>query len=81
MIGILRAKKVDATKGSIIKALIIYTIPLILSTVIQDMFNTIDTIVLARMADSVAYASVGATATVTSLIINTFFYIHSETVK
>ncbi len=73
MIKILQVKKVDATKGSIINSLLIYTIPLILSTLMQDMFNTIDMIVLARMADSAAYASVGSTSSITSLIVNTFF--------
>ena len=73
MIKLLHAKKIDATKGSIVRALIIYTIPIVLSTLIQDMFNTIDMLVLARMADSAAYASVGSTSSITSLIVNTFF--------
>ncbi len=73
MLKFLHAPKIDATKGSLIKAIIIYTMPIVLSTIIQDLFNTIDMVVLARMADSVAYASVGATSAITTLIVNSFF--------
>ena len=73
MLRLLRAPKIDATKGPIIKAMLIYALPIMLSTIVQDLFNTIDMIVLARMADSVAYASVGATSSITTLIVNSFF--------
>ena len=72
MLGLLRARKVDATKGSIIRSLIIYTVPIIISTLIQGLFNTVDMIVLAKMSDSVAYASVGATTSIVYLLVNTF---------
>ena len=64
------AKKVDATKGALVKLIFIYTIPLILTTILQDLFNLADKAVLGNMAGSSAVASVGATGTVTSLIIN-----------
>lgn len=70
---LLRAPKIDATKGPIIKAMLIYTFPIILSTIVQDLFNTIDMIVIARMGSGVDYASVGATSSITTLIVNSFF--------
>ena len=54
MLKLLRAPKIDATKGPIIKAMLVYAFPIMLSTIVQDLFNTIDMVVLARMADSVA---------------------------
>ena len=67
---IFMAKNVDTTKGNLVKLIFIYTIPLILTTIIQDLFNMADKAVLGNMAGSTAVASVGATGTVTSLIIN-----------
>ena len=65
-------KKVDATQGPIMKLLFIYTIPLILTTIMQHMFAIVDKAVLGNMANPTAVASVGATGTVTGLIINGF---------
>jgi len=73
MFSFLRARTVDSTKGSLLPAIFIYTIPIILSTIIQDLFNTIDLIVIAKMGDSIAHASVGATSSITTLIVNSFF--------
>ncbi len=63
-------KKVDATSGPLLKLIIVYTIPLILSTIMQSMFNIADKAVLGNMAGSTAVASIGATATVINLVIN-----------
>lgn len=69
----LLAKKVDARHGSIIPKIIMYSVPVILSTLVQSLFNAIDMVVLGNMADSVSVASVGATSTIVSLIVNSFF--------
>ncbi len=63
-------KKVDATQGSMLKAIFTFAIPMILSAIAQDLFTVADKAVLGQMAGSTALASVGATGAVTSLIIN-----------
>lgn len=63
-------KKVDATSGPLVKLIFIYTIPLILSTILQNCFNIADKAVLGNMAGSTAVASIGATGSATSLVIN-----------
>lgn len=63
-------KKIDATKGHLVKLIFIYTIPIILSTILQNLFQVADKAVLGNMAGSNAVASIGATGTVTSLIIS-----------
>ena len=68
----LQAKHVDATRGSLVRAIILYTVPLIFSTLIQSLFNAVDIVVLGNMASSNAVASVGATTTINHLIVNTF---------
>lgn len=68
-----RAKKIDATQGPLIPQIISFVIPLIVMTLIQKLFNAVDIAVLGNMADTVAVASVGATTTIISLIVDTFF--------
>ena len=63
-------KKVDATQGSMIKAVFTFAVPLVLAAIAQDLFTVMDKAVLGQMAGSRELASVGATGAVTSLIIN-----------
>ncbi len=64
------AKKVDATSGRLVKLIFVYTIPIILSTILQNLFNLADKAVLGNMAGSNAVASIGATTTISGLVIN-----------
>jgi len=64
------SKQVDATQGSILKALFSFSIPLIITTIAQTMFTVADKAVLGHMAGTSAVASVGSTGAVSSLIIN-----------
>ena len=68
-----RTKKVDATQGALIPLIISFVIPLILMTLIQKLFNAVDIAVLGKMADTTAVAAVGATGTITALIVDSFF--------
>ena len=68
----LKPKGIDATSGRLLPSIIIYAIPLILATLVQTLFHAVDLIVLRYTADSVAVASVGATGTITTLIVHTF---------
>ena len=63
-------RNIDATEGPLLKNIIIYTIPLIISSLIQTLFSAIDMAVLGNMADTSSVASVGATGAITSLIVN-----------
>jgi len=64
--------EMDFTHGSIIKKLIIFAIPLILTNVFQRVFTLTDTIVLGIMVDDKAVGAVGATNTLINLFINFF---------
>ncbi len=68
----LSKKLVDATKGSLLPLIITYAVPLIISTLIQSLFNAVDLAVLGTMASTTAVASVGATTAITALIVQTF---------
>lgn len=68
----LKPKSIDATEGRLLPKIIQYAIPLILSTLVQQLFNAIDVVVLGQMADHIAVASVSATSSVTALLVNSF---------
>lgn len=71
--------RIDATQGSIVPQILRYSFPLILSTLVQSLFSAVDVAVLGNMADSTAVAAVGATGSVTGLIVNAFVGFSSGT--
>ena len=68
----LKAKSIDATEGRLLPKIFQYALPLMLSVLIQQLFNAIDIVVLGNMADSSAVASVSSTNSVTSLLVTSF---------
>lgn len=72
-----KPKQIDATRGPIVPQIILFAIPLILTTLIQTLFNAVDIAVLGNMADTRAVASVGATSTIVHLIVDAFVGISS----
>ena len=77
--AILKAKNIDATEGSLLKKIFLYSLPLFLSTLVQQLFNAVDIVVLGNMADSTAVASVAATSSITALIVTAFVGISTGT--
>ncbi len=63
---------VDMVNGPIFKNVITFVVPLILGNILQLLYNAADIIVVSRFAGSTAMASVGATGSLCSLIINLF---------
>ena len=61
---------INMTNGSIVKNVIRFVVPLILGNILQLLYNAADIIVVSRWAGSRAMASVGATSTINSLIVN-----------
>lgn len=64
--------EIDMTKGSIYKNILKFTIPLMLSNLLQIAYNAADTIVVGRWAGTHALSAVGATTTLTALLTNLF---------
>ncbi len=73
------AKHKDLTEGPILSRIILFALPLIATAVLQQLFNTADTIVVGRWGgdtpkeSEIALAAVGACAPLINLIINLFF--------
>ena len=65
-------KQKNLTEGPLFKNIILYTIPIILSGLLQIMFNAVDNIVVGRFCGSIYVAAVGATGSIISLFVNVF---------
>lgn len=60
----------DMTKGNVFKTLLSFTVPLILSGLLQQLYYIVDSIIVGNLLGEVALAAVGAS----SPIINIFIY-------
>ena len=58
--------------GPLFCSIILYTIPIILTSVLQLLFNAADLVVVGRFCGSVSVAAVGATTAITNLLVNFF---------
>lgn len=65
-------RNIDMVNGPLFKNVIMYTIPIILTGVLQLFFNAADLIIVGRFCGSVSVAAVGATGAITNLIVNLF---------
>lgn len=62
----------DMLKGPLLPNIIMYTIPIILTSVLQLLFNAADLVIVGRFCGSISVAAVGATGAITNLIVNLF---------
>ena len=63
-------QEIKMTEGPIIRPLISYTIPLILTGILQLLYNAADLVVVGQFAGPTALAAVGATGALTNLLVN-----------
>ncbi len=64
--------KVDMIHGPLLMKIIVFTLPLAASSILQQLFNSVDVAVVGRFASSQALAAVGSNTPVISLLINLF---------
>ena len=65
-------KNVDMTDGTIWKQLLLYAIPILLGDLFQQLYNTVDSIIVGNCLGKEALAAVGATNTVINILIGLF---------
>ena len=68
----MRYSRSSMTEGPLLKNIILYTIPIILTGVLQLLFNAADLVVVGRFCGSVSVAAVGATGSLINLIVTLF---------
>ena len=60
------------TDGSIIKQIILFSLPLMLGNVFQMLYNTVDSIVVGNFVGTQALAAVGSTTMIVNMLV--FFF-------
>ena len=65
-------KSIDMTSGALWNKILLFTLPLAASSILQQLFNSVDTAVVGRFASSQALAAVGSNSSLISLMINLF---------
>lgn len=72
----MRTRENDLTKGPLLKQMILFVLPIIGLNILQNLFNTADTIVLGNFVDesiaTTAVAAVGSTTPLINLVIGFF---------
>ena len=68
----MKLQKQSMLEGPLFLNIISYTIPIILTSVLQLLFNAADLIVVGRFCGNASVAAVGATSSITNLIVNLF---------
>lgn len=67
-----RSKDMDMLNRGLLGKILIFALPLALSSMLQQLFNSADVAVVGRFAGSQALAAVGSNESVISLLINIF---------
>ena len=67
-----RVQRGNMTEGSVTKALLLFTIPTLLTNVLNQLYNMADSIIVGRFCGPDALAAVGANAFVTMLMVALF---------
>ncbi len=75
----MRKSSVSLTEGSIFKGLLFFSVPLLLSNLFQQLYNSIDSAVVGTYAGDAALAAVGSTAALINLLIGFFMGISTGT--
>lgn len=64
--------EMDLCSGSIVKKLLIFTLPIMLSSMLQLLFNAADVAVVGKFAGNASLAAVGSTTALINLLTNVF---------
>ncbi|MBQ4538966.1 MAG: MATE family efflux transporter [Oscillospiraceae bacterium] len=62
-------KQIDMTQGSIAKQFLLFAAPLLLGDMLQQFYNTIDSIIVGNFVSKQALAAVGATSPIVNILI------------
>ena len=67
-----KSYEIDMCNGPLLGKLLLFALPLMLSGILQLLFNAADVIVVGRFAGNQALAAVGSTGSLTNLLVNLF---------
>lgn len=64
--------RIDMVNGPLFKNILLYALPLMATSVLQLLFNTADLLVVGQYCGSISVGAVGATGSITTLLVNLF---------
>lgn len=67
-----KTKDIDMLRGSILRNMVLFALPLLASGILQQSFNSIDVAVVGRWCSKQSLAAVGSNGMIISLVINLF---------
>lgn len=67
-----RSNEIDMLNGPLLKKILLFALPLAASSLLQELFNSVDVAVVGHFVGSEALAAVGSNAPVIGLLINLF---------
>ncbi len=67
-----KSYQMDMCEGALLSKLVRFAVPLMLSSILQLLFNTVDMVVVGRYAGSQSLAAVGSTSSLINLLTNVF---------
>ena len=70
-------KELDLTTGVIWKQLLLFFFPILIGTFFQQLYNTVDTVIVGKYVGTNALAAVGSTGNLINLIVNFFIGLSS----
>ncbi len=65
----MRTKQVNLLEGNIVRALLAFSLPLLISNIFQQLYNTVDTIIVGHYLGDVSLAAIGASAPIYTLLV------------
>ncbi len=65
-----KIKNINMTEGPLFKNIVLFTIPIILTNLLQLLFNAADIIVIGQFDGSIAVAAVGSSGSLVNLLVN-----------
>ena len=68
----LRRTDTDMTKGSVLGRLVAFAVPLLIGNIFQQLYNTVDSVVVGNFVGKEALAAVGSVAPVVNMLIGFF---------
>lgn len=72
-------QRASLTEGSIVKGIVAFAVPLLLSNLFQQLYNSVDAAVVGNFAGSIDLAAVGSTGALINLLIGFFLGIATGT--
>ena len=70
--GAIRRADTDMTTGSIMRHLIAFSVPLLIGNIFQQLYNTVDSVVVGNFVGKQALAAVGSVAPIINMLIGFF---------